>query len=344
MRHLGDITKIDWSKVEPPDVIIGGSPCQNLSVAGDRTGLAGSESSLFYEQVRCVKELRKYDAIRKQTNDPRRLKPRYMLWENVKGSLSSPGKDHAGEDFQAVLSQIVRIAEPDAPNVPLPEKRKWPYAGVIMGEGGTFSIAWRCHNAEFWGVAQRRERLSVLVDLAGTTAPGIMFDPRVEGCTENGEPIPFDGFSGNGCRPPVSAQCESMSGNSKSGIEEREKSAAASETGPDGTSERDRGSVFGFDGYNQAVTGSRIKTLNSIRSDADHVPIVFKEVEDDTAYKEAISFRERAGKPGGGKGILIQEDKLGSLGTSNSHAVLAPNEAENWSNFMNEPENEPEED
>ena len=64
MKHLGDITKINWFEVEPVDVVTGGSPCQDLSVAGKRAGLKGERSGLFMEQIRCVKELRQADAHR----------------------------------------------------------------------------------------------------------------------------------------------------------------------------------------------------------------------------------------------------------------------------------------
>lgn len=117
MRHLGDITKIHGDEIPPVDVITGGSPCQDLSVAGKRAGLDGERSGLFMEQIRIVKEMR--DAT--SGNDRRMAKPRYMVWENVPGAFSSNG----GKDFQAVLTEIVRIAQPNAPDVPMPKNAKW---------------------------------------------------------------------------------------------------------------------------------------------------------------------------------------------------------------------------
>ena len=67
MKHLGDITQINGSMVEPVNVIIGGSPCQDLSVAGRRAGLAGERSGLFMEQIRIIKEMRCADAARGRT-------------------------------------------------------------------------------------------------------------------------------------------------------------------------------------------------------------------------------------------------------------------------------------
>lgn len=118
MKHLGDITKINGSEIEPVDCITGGSPCQDLSVAGKRAGLAGERSGLFMEQIRIVKEMREHDRRIKGADDDFRLRPRYMVWENVPGAFSS----NKGKDFQAVLTEIVRIVRPDAPDVPLPDR------------------------------------------------------------------------------------------------------------------------------------------------------------------------------------------------------------------------------
>ena len=111
MKHLGDITAIDWSKVEPVDVVTGGSPCQGLSVAGLRKGLADERSGLFMEQIRCVKELRKADEQRGRTAEF--IRPRYMVWENVPGAFSSGTPK--GADFGAVLEELVKVVEPEAP-------------------------------------------------------------------------------------------------------------------------------------------------------------------------------------------------------------------------------------
>lgn len=167
--QLGDITKIDWSKVQPVDVITGGSPCQSLSLAGTRKGFEG-QSGLFLEQIRCVKELR-YHALEQKSDNPRAIVPRFMVWENVPGAFSCSG----GNDFRRILEEITRICEPDAPDLSVPEKG-WPYCGAIVGDG--FSIAWRTHDAQYWGVPQRRRRIALIADFGGFTAPEILFEPQ----------------------------------------------------------------------------------------------------------------------------------------------------------------------
>lgn len=169
MTHLGDITKIDWFHVLPVDVVTGGSPCQDLSVAGKRAGLAGERSGLYMEQIRCVKELRQADEQRGRTGFS--IRPRYMVWENVPGAFSSNG----GEDFRAVLEEAAKIAQPDAV-IPRPPKGKWTNSGAIVGDG--WSIAWRVHDAQFWGVPQRRRRISVVCDFGGLSAPEILFERK----------------------------------------------------------------------------------------------------------------------------------------------------------------------
>lgn len=168
MIHLGDITKISGYEVPIVDCVIGGSPCQDLSVAGKRAGLAGERSGLYMEQIRIIKEMREQD-VRNNGGADKPVRPRYMVWENVPGAFSS----NKGKDFAAVLEEAIHIAEPEAPDVPVPPKG-WPAAGVIMGDG--WSIAWRTHDAQYWGVPQRRKRISVIADFGGRTAPEILFE------------------------------------------------------------------------------------------------------------------------------------------------------------------------
>ena len=183
MVHVGDITKIHGYDLEPVDVITGGSPCQDLSVAGKRAGLAGERSGLFMEQIRVIKEMRyperyrtdRADKLVRPIRDEDR-KPRYAIWENVPGALSSPGGEHKGEDFQAVLEEFVHIVCEEAPAIPIP-KNGWPSAGCLTdGVDGRWSIAWRIHDAQFWGVPQRRRRISLVADFAGLTATEILFE------------------------------------------------------------------------------------------------------------------------------------------------------------------------
>ena len=167
MKHLGDITKISGFGVPPVDVVIGGSPCQNLSIAGKREGLAGEQSGLFLEQIRLVKEMRNADVQRGRTGQL--IRPRYMVWENVPGAFSS----NHGEDFRAVLQETIRIAEPDAPDIPLPPKGRWPLADAWYGDG--WSVAYRVLDAQFWGVPQRRRRIALVADFGGHAAIEILF-------------------------------------------------------------------------------------------------------------------------------------------------------------------------
>jgi DNA (cytosine-5)-methyltransferase 1 len=166
MIHLGDITKINGAEIEPVDCITAGSPCQDLSVAGKRAGLEGERSGLFMEQIRIIKEMRKADEQRGRTDEF--IRPRYMVWENVPGALSS----NKGEDFRCVLEETARIVQEDA-DIPGPPKGGWPYAGCIVGDG--WSIAWRIHDAQFWGVPQRRKRIALVADFGGMSAPEILF-------------------------------------------------------------------------------------------------------------------------------------------------------------------------
>lgn len=183
MVHLGDICKINGAEIEPVWVVTGGSPCQDLSIAGKRAGLAGARSGLFMEQVRIVKEMREADKRNGRTGDM--VRPRFLVWENVVGAFSS----NRGKDFAAVLEEIARIAEPGFSISGLPEKWKWTKAGAIDGDG--WSIAWRTHDAKDWGktirdsrtgdvirlgTPQRRRRISVVADFGGESATKIQFD------------------------------------------------------------------------------------------------------------------------------------------------------------------------
>lgn len=129
--NLGDITKIDWKEEIDGaiDLVVGGSPCQSFSVAGKREGLKGA-SGLMFEYIRCVQELR----------------PRWFLWENVPGALTS-------EDGGA-FGQLLRE----------------------MDELG-YSLAWRVLAAQFFGVAQRRRRLFLVGHLGAESPAEVLFEP-----------------------------------------------------------------------------------------------------------------------------------------------------------------------
>ena len=168
---MGDITKLKGTELPAVDIITGGSPCQDLSIAGKRAGLSGERSGLFMEQIRIVKEMRKSDAKRQRGNEtvnPCGIVPRFMVWENVPGAFSSSN----GEDFRAVLEEICRIADHTI-SVPRPPAGRWKSAGAILGSG--FSVAWRVLDAQYWGVPQRRKRIFLVADFGGTSAPEILF-------------------------------------------------------------------------------------------------------------------------------------------------------------------------
>lgn len=168
VKQLGNVTKINGAEIEPVDIITFGSPCQDLSVAGQRAGLKGERSCLFMEAVRIIKEMRE-NAIR--TNQP--VRPRYAVWENVPGAYSS----NKGEDFRVVLEELCKVVDSEV-SIPRPTKGKWERAGAIVGDaasGGGYSVAWRTLDAQYWGVPQRRRRIWLVADFGGESAPEILF-------------------------------------------------------------------------------------------------------------------------------------------------------------------------
>ena len=268
MIHLGDITKISGNSVPIVDCIIGGSPCQNLSVAGNREGLQGSESHLFHQQIRLVKEMREYDRRENRRADES-VRPRYMVWENVPGAFSS----NKGEDFRTVLEEVARIVE-EGVTIPRPEKGKLATTGVIIGDG--YSIAWRVCDAQYWGVPQRRRRIVLVADFDGYTAPYIVFgESKHNGSTERGDNKPSSRNSRTEPRSQVQPIIESLSGHTQPSKEERQETST------------DASGSFG-------------------------------------ASDIAFTMQERAGKEGGGKGALIQEDRSAALRTFNSQYLFQP--------------------
>lgn len=275
MKHLGDVKNIHGWDIEPVDVLTGGSPCQDLSVAGLRKGMKHEElddeettrSGLFMEQIRIAKEMRERDRAMGRTGLSVRC--RYFVWENVCGAYSS----NSGRDFQTVVTEIIRVADPTAPTVPVPDGG-WPKYGCYYSEMGSWSLAYRTVDAQFFGTPQRRKRIALVCDFNGLTAPEILFDPQLRGETEDGEPD--ETFAGAGNEPgrKVSAVGESLPRNPES----------CRETG-EGTSE-----------------GTERSAGETVR---------------------ALSFQERAGKPGGGKGILIQDEHVGALSTLTNQSVFA---------------------
>ena len=158
IKHYGDVSSLNGAELPPVDIITFGSPCQDMSIAGKRSGLDGSRSSLFYEAVRIIKEMRC------ATNG---RYPRFAVWENVPGAFSS----NKGEDFRAVLESLCRVKDE---SVSVPRCEKWTAAGNIVADN--FSLAWRVLDAQYWGVPQRRKRIYLVADLAGGSAGKILFE------------------------------------------------------------------------------------------------------------------------------------------------------------------------
>ena len=158
MKHYGDVSSLNGAELPPVNIITFGSPCQDMSIAGKRSGLDGSRSSLFYEAVRIIKEMR-------CATDGRY--PRFAVWENVPGAFSS----NKGEDFRAVLESLCRIKDE---TVSVPRSEKWTNAGEILADG--FSLAWRVLDAQYWGVPQRRKRIFLVADFDSECAGKILFE------------------------------------------------------------------------------------------------------------------------------------------------------------------------
>lgn len=181
------------------------------------------------EQMRIVKEMRERDRRVGRTDSD--VFPRYLVWENVPGAFSS----NKGEDFRTVLEEMARVRDPAA-DIPRYEGGRWPNAGAIIGNG--YSIAWRTHDAQFWGVAQRRRRICVLADFDGDTAPEIVFD-LIRGEAGEAGAEPSVGHSGAGSGPEVLSFAEGMPGDSEPG-------GAAGEGAAGAAGEGAENAVWGF--------------------------------------------------------------------------------------------------
>lgn len=154
VMHVGSVTELKGDEIQPVDIITFGSPCQDLSIAGQRKGLQGNRSGLFVEAIRII------DEMRLATNGKY---PTFIIWENVPGAFSSAD----GADFRAVLEKITKT------NIPMPASGKWAAAGMVRG--GEVDAAWRVLDAQFWGVPQRRKRIYLVGDFGGQRAGEILF-------------------------------------------------------------------------------------------------------------------------------------------------------------------------
>lgn len=326
MKHYGDISSISGAELEPVDIVTFGSPCQDMSIAGKRSGLDGSRSSLFYEAIRIIKEMRC------ATNGKY---PRYCVWENVPGAFSSNG----GQDFQSVLETAISVKEADA-QVPAPGKDGWPYADIYMGDG--WSLAYRTIDAQFWGVPQRRRRIYLVADFAGGSAGRILFESEgVSGYS----PESFRAWQ-RAARCP--ADCVGAAGFCVDGYNSAV-SEKASTLGENSGMSTDRNGVLVLNdqgGNRMDVTEGVTCTL---RSEAHHPPLVFENHSQDSRFKGPLEVAQtvsatygmggnnqplvvetpmtlkiRSGCEGGGKGALIQENKSATLACNNDQAVFVP--------------------
>ena len=298
MKHYGDISQMDGGKIEPVDIITFGSPCTDMSIAGRRAGLDGRQSSLFYEAIRIIKEMRcatdgKY--------------PRWICWENVPGSYSS----NKGKDFQSVLEAVIGIAEPNA-QVPVPEKARWPYADLYMGD--RWSVAYRTLDAQYWGVPQRRRRIYLVADLAGGSAGKILFES--EG---------LSGYSAEGFRSWQRTARRLESGAGAAGICLNDQGGDRMEVSEDVAATL-RAETHGhlpcivdeaiplehhpIDSRITMTDNGKVQTLTSrMGTGGNNVPLVMK---------------IRSGCEGGGKGALVQTDKSATLSCNNDQTVFVP--------------------
>lgn len=141
--NLGDVTKITEEQIKALgqiDLVVFGSPCTDLSVAGKRQGLKGQASGLFYDAIRVIEWARQHNGCR------------FALWENVPGAFSS----NKGADFAAVVRLLSGGRDIDTP------ENGWGNTGFALGENGL--TEWRVLDAQYFGLAQRRKRVFAITD------------------------------------------------------------------------------------------------------------------------------------------------------------------------------------
>ena len=332
MKHYGDVAKMDGGKIEPVDIITFGSPCQDMSIAGRREGLDGSRSSLFYEAVRIVKEMR-------CATDGRY--PRYIVWENVPGAFSS----NKGADFQSVLEKICSIKgyeiDPARP-------AKWPAAGEIVADD--FSLAWRVFDAQYWGVPQRRKRIYLVADFAGGSAGKILFESEgVSGYTPQGF-RPWQGAAGAFKEGAGASGCVCLNDQGGSRMDVTEDVAATLRAENHGHLPCVMGAAGFCTEHSAQARGIGYEKETSPTLRAGTVPAaVYENHSQDTRYTGPLetaptvnatygmggnnqpfvvetpkTLKIRSGCEGGGKGALIQDNKSATLGCNNDQALFVP--------------------
>lgn len=332
MKHYGDVSRMDGGKIEPVDIITFGSPCQDMSIAGWREGLDGSRSSLFYEAVRIVKEMR-------CATDGRY--PRYIVWENVPGAFSS----NKGADFQSVLEEICSVKgykiDPARPE-------KWPAAGEIVADD--FSLAWRVFDAQYWGVPQRRKRIYLVADFAGGSAGKILFESEgVSGYTPQGF-RPWQGAAGAFEKGAGAAGCVCLNDQGGGRMDVTEDVAATLRAENHGHPPCVMGAAGFCTEHSAQARGIGYEEETSPTLRAGTVPAaVYENHSQDTRYTGPLetaptvnatygmggnnqpfvvetpkTLKIRSGCEGGGKGALIQDNKSATLGCSNDQTVFVP--------------------
>ena len=298
MKHYGDVSAQNGADLPPVDIITFGSPCQDMSVAGKRSGLDGERSSLFYQAVRIVKEMRC------KTNGKY---PRFVVWENVQGAFSS----NKGEDFRAVLSSLCKIKREDYAVPELPNG-KWDNAGCIMGEN--FSLAWRLFDAQYWGVPQRRKRIYLVADFDGGSAGKILFESEgVSGYTPQG----FRSWQGTAKSAEESIGASSNTiclndhgGNRMDVTDDFTATLRAESHHPPLVFENHSQDTIYKGPLNVAQT-----VLSTYGTGGNNQPFVLETPK---------TLKIRSGCDGGGKGTLIQENKSATLSCNNDQTVFVP--------------------
>ena len=345
MIHLGDITKISGYTAPIVDCVVGGSPCQDLSVAGKRAGLDGERSGLFMEQIRIIKEMREQDVRNGRTNES--IRPRYMVWENVPGAFSS----NKGQDFRIVLEETAKVADKDAV-IPMPDKGKWQTSGCILGDG--YSISWRVLDAQWWGVPQRRRRIALVADFNGYTAQQILFNAvEHNGSTESSGAISSVGNIGDKSRPQVQSVSKSVSRDTEPSQSQREATPADATRGIgaddifciDGDKlnkkERNGGSGIGYrEGSQYTLTAKDVHGVAysfepGIASREgghiyENVSGTLRANAGDNQMSAAYTMKIRSGVDvdahgkSAGKGALIQTEKSGTLSCVQDQYLFQP--------------------
>ena len=329
MKHYGDISEMDGGKIEPVDILTFGSPCTDMSIAGRRAGLDGKQSSLFYQAIRIIQEMREATHGRY---------PRYIVWENVPGAFSS----NRGEDFKAVLEAVIGIKEPGA-QVSMPEKNLWPYADLYLGE--QWSVAYRTLDAQYWGVPQRRRRIYLVADFAGWGAGQVLFES--EG---------LSGYSAEGFRAWQRAARNPAAGSGAAGICLNDQGGSCMDVSSEVAATlraEHHGHLpcvldaAGFctehsaDSRGIGFEPERAPTLRAgvvpaaIALESHPIDSRIKIADDGTVQtltsrmgtggmNVPLVMKIRSGCEGGGKGPLIQEDKSATLGGNNDQAFFEP--------------------